>query len=144
MSNLADGQLVNEFDWSGQAASAYRAEVPSQRDAAGELATIADSMAGSLNRACVAGLIFYVGIGVIVVKFIIAMVAAIAALGSVVFSWAGAALIAEEAGVNIAAIAALGAALLALLGDQVHEMNSLQQAASSDKFPHGAWPKASA
>lgn len=144
VSNLSDGQLVSESDWSGQAASAYRTEVPIQRDATGELAAIADSMAGSLNRACVAGLAFYIGIGVIVVKFVVAMVAAIAALGSVVFSWAGAALIVEEAGINIAAIAGLLAGLATLLGDQVHELSSLQQAASSDKFPHGAWPKASA
>lgn len=144
VSNLSDGQLVSESDWSGQAASAYRSEVSIQRDATGELASIADSMSNSLMWAAVAGAAFYVGIGVIVVKFVIAMVAAIAALGSVVFSWAGAALIVEEAGINIAAIAGLVATLLALLGDQLKEMNSLQQAASSDKFPQGKWPKASA
>lgn len=143
VSNLADGQLVSSADWSGRAADAYKAEVPSQRDATSELSSIADQMANSLIWAAVAGLLFYVGLGVIVVKFIAAMIAAIAALGSVVFSWAGAALIAEEAGVNITAIGGLVATLLALLGDQVKEMLALQQAASSDKFPHGAWPKAS-
>lgn len=142
--NLSDGQLVSEDKWAGRAATAYRAEVGPQRDAAGELGTIAESMKSSLIWASVAGLGFYVGLGVIVVKFVAAMIAAIAALGSVVFSWAGAALVVEEAGVNIAAIAALVTTLLALLGDQVKEMGSLQDAASSDKFPHGVWPAASA
>ncbi len=144
VANLSDGQLVSDFDWSGRAADAYRAEVPPQRDATSEVGSIADQMASSLIWAAVAGLLFYVGLGVIVVKFVIAMVAAIAALGSVVFSWAGAGIIAEEAGVNIAAIAVLVTTLLGLLGDQVKEMLALQQAASSDKFPHGKWPKASA
>ena len=141
--NFADGQLVSRMEWSGAAALAYKDEVATQRNAATELGVIADQMAKSLVWAAVAGLLFYVGLGVIVVKFVIAMVAAIAALGSVVFSWAGAALIAEEAGVNIAAIAGLVSTLLLLLGDQVKEMLALQAAATTDKFPHGAWPKAS-
>jgi len=140
--NLSDAQIAEEDQWSGKAATAYRSEVGPQRDAVGELGTIAEQMKSSLIWAAVAGLAFYVGLGVIVVKFVIAMVAAIAALGSVVFSWAGAALIAEEAGVNIAAIAGLVGALLLLLGDQVKEMGDLQNAASSDKFPGGKWPVA--
>ncbi|PVG84788.1 hypothetical protein DDE18_04130 [Nocardioides gansuensis] len=140
--NLADQLLIQADEWSGQAADAYKAEVPPQRNAAGELGTIAEAMKSSLIWAAVAGLAFYVGLGVIIVKFIAAMVAAIAAFGSAVFSWAGAALIVEEAGVNIAAIAALVTTLLALLGDQVKEMGSLQNAASSDKFPYGKWPVA--
>ena len=140
--NLSDGQIVEEDEWSGRAATAYRSEVGPQRDAAGELGSIAEQMKSSLIWAAVAGLGFYIGIGVIVVKFVVAMVAAIAALGSVVFSWAGAGIIVEEAGVNIAAIAALVGTLLALLGDQVKEMGDLQNAASSDKYPGGAWPVA--
>lgn len=142
VANLADGQLAKSSEWKGDAADAYKNEVSSQRDAAGELSTIMDSMAGSLTASAVAGLLFYVGLGVIIVKFVLAMIAAVAAFGSAVVSWAGAALIVEEAGVNLAAIGILVSTLLALLGDQVKEMLSLQQAASSDKFPHGAWPKA--
>lgn len=141
--NLADGRLVTMAEWSGVASVAYRTEAGVQRNAASELASITDQMAKSLIWAAVAGLLFYVGLGVIVVKFVAAMITAIAALGSVVFSWAGAALIVEEAGVNIAAIGGLVTTLLVLLGDQVKEMLALQQAASSSKFPKGAWPRAS-
>ncbi|UUZ61109.1 hypothetical protein [Nocardioides sp. B-3] len=144
VANPADGQLVNASDWKGEAAEAYKREVPAQRDATGEVGAIADKMSSSLIWAAVAGCLFYVGLGVIIVKFVLAMIAAVAAFGSAVFSRAGAAIIVEEAGVNPAAIGALVATLLALLGDQVKEMVALQQAASSDKFPHGKWPKASA
>lgn len=144
VANLSDGQLVKSSEWKGEAADAYKSEVPSQRDATSELANISDQMGRSLVWAAVAGLLFYVGLGVIIVKFVLAMIAAVAAFGSAVFSWAGAALIVEEAGVNLAAIGVLVTTLLALLGDQVKEMFALQQAASSDKFPHGQWPKASA
>ena len=141
VANLGDADMAGSEDWSGKGAEAYRRQLSPQRDAAGELGHIAEQMKSSLIWASVAGLTFYVGLGVIIVKFIVAMVAAIAALGSVVFSWAGAGLIVEEAGVNIAAIGTLVAALLALLGDQVKEMGSLQDAASTDKFPGGRWPK---
>ena len=46
--SLSDGQLGSEDTWAGVAASAYRAEVDSQRDAAGELGSIAESMKSSL------------------------------------------------------------------------------------------------
>lgn len=144
VANLSDQILVKDDEWAGEGATAYRAEVPSQRDAVTELGSIAEQMKSSLIWAAVAGLTFYVGLGVIIVKFVAAMVAAVAALGSVVFSWAGAALVAEEAGVNIAAIATLVGTLLVMLGDQVKEMSALQNAASSSKYPGGRWPRATA
>ena len=125
VANLGDADMAGSEDWSGKGADAYRRQLSPQRDAAAELGHIAEQMKSSLIVASVAGLGFYLGLGVIIVKFIAAMVAAIAALGSVVFSWAGAGLI----------------VLLALLGGQVKEMGSLQNAASSDKFPGGRWPK---
>ena len=137
VANLSLGQLVNDGDWAGRAANVYRGEASTQRNAASKLANICDEMSNALVWAGVAGLAFYVGIGVIIAKFVISMVAAVAALGSVVFSWAGAALIVEEAGVNTAAIAGLVTTLLALIGDQVKEMTSLQQTASSDQCPQG-------
>lgn len=147
VASLADQLLIKEDEWGGEGATAYRAEVPPQRDAVSELGSIAEQMKSSLLWAAVAGSIFYVGLGVIIVKFVAAMVAAIAALGSAVFSWAGAGIVAEEAGVNLTAIGALVTTLIAMLGDQVKEMGSLQNAASSSKFPGppvGRWPRASA
>ena len=98
--------------------------------------------AGGLLELAIAGLVFYAGIGLVLVKFIAAMVAAIAALGSAVFSWAGAAIVLEEAGVNTAALLGLAAAVGAVVTTQARQMNELEAAASSDKFPGGEWPSA--
>lgn len=142
VANLADGELVSRTDWKGDAATAYRAEVTSQRDAAGELGSIADEMAKSLIWAAVAGLLFYVGLATVIVKFLVGMCAAVAALGSLVLSWAGAAYAVQEAAVDTGFIVFLVSTLGLMLGDQAKEMLQLQQKASSSKFPHGAWPKA--
>lgn len=142
--NLAAQLMVQEDDWSGAAASAYRAEIGPQRQAVGELGSIAESMKSSLRWAAYAGLAFYAGVGLVVAKLVAAMVAALVALGSVVLSWAGAALVVEEAGVGFAALGGLVGGLAALLGDQVRQMDSLRNSASSDNFPYGAWPTASA
>jgi hypothetical protein len=86
-------------------------------------------------------LTFYVAIAVILVKFIVAMVAAIAAFGSGIFSWAGAALIVEEAGVNSGLIWAAIAALAAALGTQAQQLISLHgEAIDNSTFPGGHWP----
>lgn len=72
--------------------------------------------------------------GVIIVKFIIATVAAIAALGSVVLSWAGAALV-------IAAVTTLVAAL----GTQAQQMTVVEgEAKDNSAFPGGKWPSGTA
>jgi ABC-type molybdate transport system substrate-binding protein len=72
---------------------------------------------------------------------ITATIAAIAALGSVVFSWAGLAIILEEAGVNTAVIVGAVAALLALLGAQAKEMAALHgNAVDTSQSPGGHWP----
>ena len=139
---LGDAELAGSTEWSGRGADAYRSNVPPQRDATNEVATQAEALKSALLECAIGGLVFYVGVGAVIVKFILAMVAAIAAFGSAVFSWAGAAIVLEEAGVNTAALAALGAALATLLGTQAHQMNVLQDAMTSDKFPDGRWPSA--
>ena len=97
--DLAPQLMVQEDEWSGAAATAYRAEIAPQRTAVGELGSTAESMKVSLRWGAVGGSLFYAGVGVVIVKFLAALVAAAAAFGSVVLSWAGAALIVEEAGV---------------------------------------------
>lgn len=127
--------------WTGPAASAYDRAVPPQSTAAAQVASIASTTATALTVCAAAGLAFYVAIGIILVKFIVAMVAAIAALGSVVFSWAGAALIVEEAGVNTGLIIAAVSALTAALGAQAAQMSTLSGAAQDNSsFPGGQWP----
>lgn len=137
-----DALKANER-WTGEAAEAYERVVPPQSDAAAQIASIAATTATSLSLCAVAGLAFYVAIGVILVKFIAAMITAIAALGSAVFSWAGALLIVEEAGVNTGLIIAAVSALTAALGMQAREMATLHGAAQDgSSFPGGQWPVA--
>lgn len=127
--------------WSGAAEEAYVAATAPQATAAARIATLADKVALSLGICAAAGLAFYVAIGVILVKFIAALVAAIAAFGSAVFSWAGAALVVEEAGVNTGLIIAAVTTLTALLGAQAQQLVALHGEAVDDStFPGGHWP----
>jgi hypothetical protein len=131
---------VNRY-WSGMANDAYNRAVKPQSDAAAKIGAIAERTSTSLNVCAAAGLAFYIAIGVIVVKFIAAAAAAIVALGSVVLSWAGLALIVEEAGVNTGMIIAAVAALTALLGAQASQIAVLHgEAIDTSTFPGGKWP----
>jgi hypothetical protein len=142
------GQLKPEAlaigrSWHGPAADAYGKQIKPQADAAARVATMADKTALTLTACAVAGLAFYVALAVIVVKFIAALITALAALGSVVFSWAGAALIVEEAGVNTGLIIAAVSTLSAVLGAQATQMVVLHgEAVDNSTFPGGQWPNA--
>jgi uncharacterized protein YukE len=129
--------------WHGPAADAYARQVKPQSDAAARIGTIADKTATTLTVCAVAGLTFYVALGVVLVKFIAATITALVALGTAVFSWAGAALIAEEAAVNTGLIIAAVSALVAVLGAQAAQMVVLHgEAVDSGTFPGGTWPDA--
>jgi hypothetical protein len=128
--------------WTGTAASAYEKAVKPQSEAADRIGTIAGSTATSLTICASAALAFYVALGVILVKLIVATVAAIIAFGSAVFSWAGALIIIEEAGVNSALIITLVGALTAALGAQASQMASLHgEAVAGGVFAGGKWPQ---
>lgn len=127
--------------WKGTGRDAYVNIVPPQSNAADRIAKIATSTHATLTICAAAGLAFYVALGVIVVKLIAAAIAAIAAFGSAVFSWAGALIILEEAGVNTGLIIAAVGALTALLGAQAAQMGSLHgEAVDASMFPGGRWP----
>jgi hypothetical protein len=140
------GQLKPEMmpaatSWSGSAAAAYTRAIRPQGDATARIVTVSDKAALSLNSCAVAGIAFYVALGIILVKFIAAMVAAIAAFGSGVFSPAGAALVVEEAAVNTGLIIAAVSALTALLTAQAGAMVALHgEAVDNSTFPGGHWP----
>jgi uncharacterized protein YukE len=136
-----DALAVSRY-WRGEASDAYGRAIKPQSDAATKLVSIAERTATALNVCAAAGMAFYVAIGVIVVKLIIAAAAIIAAFGSVAFSWAGLLLIVEEAGVNTAAIIAAVASLTALLGAQASQMSVLHgEAVDTSTFPGGSWPR---
>ncbi|MPY58148.1 hypothetical protein [Streptomyces spongiae] len=141
--DVAPEALVAPKHWSGDAATAYTTSVKGQPTAATQIETSADKIAAALNICAIAGLAFYVALGVILIKFITATIAAIAALGSVVFSWAGAALIVEEAGVNTALIITAVTTLVAVLGAQGQQMAIIEgEAVDNSAFPGGHWPDA--
>lgn len=142
-SQLKPEFLTVDMHWKGPASEAYVRTIKPQGDAATRIGTIADKTAVSLIICATASLAFYLALAVIVVKFIIAIATAIAAFSTAVFSWAGAALIVEEAGVNTALILTAVGALLAALGAQANEMVKLSgEAADSTAFPSGSWPDA--
>lgn len=136
-------QLPVADHWKGYAADRYAVAVRGQSEAAGRVGAIADRAAAVLITCAAAGLAFYTALGVVVVKLIAAAVAATAALGSVVFSWAGVLLVLEEAGVNGVVVLGLVTGLATLLGVQVTQLGALTgELADNGVFHEGHWPSA--
>ncbi|MEU6206086.1 hypothetical protein ABZ814_21190 [Micromonospora musae] len=137
----AQNLVVDNSDWSGKARDAYVGSVASHSGAALRIGSIATSTSGHLLACAVAGSAFYTTLAIVLAKLIIAATAAIAAFGSAVFSWAGAAIVLEEAGVNTAIIAAAVTTLSAFLAAQATSMVNLHgEAVDSSSFPDGKWP----
>jgi hypothetical protein len=129
--------------WEGEAEDDYAKAIRGQSPAAGRIVALADKVSMALAICAAAGLAFYLALAAIAVKFIAAMITAIAAFGTAVFSWAGLALVVEEAGVNATLIWAAVGALSALLGAQAHQMAAVKgEAVDASTFPGGQWPKA--
>ena len=127
--------------WSGEAAATYRAAVAGQSPAAAQVQAVSGVVAAALCGCAAAGLAFYVALGLILAKFLTATVAAIAALGSVVLSWAGLLLIVEEAAVNTGMVVSAVAGLTAAQGAAALALVNLTGAARSrTAFPRGHWP----
>jgi len=140
---LQPGALRAPRTWEGAAASAYRAAVAGQAPAAAQVHAVATTLASSLTTCAVAGLAFYVALGVIVTRLLTALAAALAALGSVVLSWAGLALVVEEAAVTAAMVVSAVAALTAVQGAAAAAAVGVTNAARNDTaFPTGHWPRA--
>lgn len=135
--------VVDDTDWSGKARDAYLAAAGAQSAAAARIGSIAAGTSVNLATCAGAGLIFYIVLAGVLVKLIAATVTAIAAFSSAVFSWAGAALILEEAGVNTAIIVTALTTLAAFLGTQAAAMITMHgDAVDPTSFPEGVWPKA--
>lgn len=135
--------LVVDGHWKGGAADAYVRAVKLQGEAAGRIGAAAHVAAQQLEIAAGAGLAFYLAIGVILAKFIAAMVTAVTAFGSVAFSWAGLLLAVEEAAVTPALITAAVGALTTLLGLQTNALVNIQgEQLDASVFPNGKWPPA--
>lgn len=142
-SALTDQTLVvDDSGWSGSARAAYQTVVLAQSRAATQVAVIADGTAGCLTECAAAGVAFYLSLAVVLARLIAATVAAVAAFGSAVLCWAGAALVIEEAGLNAVTISAALAALGLCLSTQAKDMVALHGlAVDQTNFPGGRWPE---
>lgn len=130
-------------DWKGQAATAYANAISPQSTAAAQIGTIADKTATSLTVCAAAGIAFYVALGIIIFQLIASLVAAIIAVGSIIFSWAGLAMVVGDAGISTGLIIAAVTTLTACLATQASQMASLHgNAVDQTSFPGGNWPKA--
>jgi uncharacterized protein YukE len=139
--DLQPSELAVDDNWAGKAAKAYTEKIKPQADAADRIGTVADKTATALMISAGAALTFYVALGVILVKLIAATIAAVVAFGTAVFSWAGAAIIVEEASVNTGLIITAVAALTAALAAQAQQMVTLHgETVDSKTFPDGHWP----
>jgi hypothetical protein len=141
--NLSEQNLaVDNSDWTGKARNAYVTALGAQSAAATRVGSIATGTSLNLLACAVAGSAFYVTLAAVLVKLVAASIAAVAALGSAVFSWAGAAIILEEAGVNTAIIWTAIGTLTAFLTANVTAMVTLHgDAVDPTNFPNGVWPK---
>jgi hypothetical protein len=127
--------------WTGTAQQAYAGNVPPQAAAATTIGSIAAGTATTLDNCALAGLAFYLALGLILAQFIVAMITVIAAFGSVAFSWAGVALAIGDAGISAGYIGGAVSALVVALGTQTDQMVQLHsQAVDESTFPGGRWP----
>lgn len=136
-------QLPTKAHWKGVAADRYATAIATQSAAAGRIAAVADSTSGVLGTCAAAALAFYIALGVVVVQLIVGLAAAIAALLSEVFSWAGLLAALGEIEITGAQLIALVGGLAALLAAQAVAMNNLRaQLVDHSQFPGGHWPSA--
>ncbi|MCK2240678.1 MULTISPECIES: hypothetical protein [unclassified Crossiella] len=140
------GQLKPEAmpaagSWAGQAAATYKTSIKPQGEAANKIATIAEKTSIALGFSAAGGLGFYAGVGAILAKLIATVVAAIAALGTGVFSWVGLGLVLGEISISIGMLGGLVTGLTAFLGSQAQNLISLHgEAVDNSFFPGGKWP----
>jgi len=84
---------------------------------------------------------FRYALAAVLVKLIAASAAAIAAFGSAVFSWAGAAIVLEEAGIDTTAIWTAVGAITTFVSGQVAAMATVHsETVDPSSFPNGRWP----
>jgi hypothetical protein len=134
--------VVDDSDWSGKARDAYLNAAGAQSAAAGRVGSIAGSTSMNLLACAGAGLLFYIVLAGVLVKLITATATAIAAFSSAVFSWVGAGLVLEEAGVNTAIIVTAATTLAGFLGAQATAMITMHgDAVDPTSFPDGVWPR---
>lgn len=127
--------------WKGAAADAYFKIIPLQGSAAARIGTIADKTAGVLTTCADASLVFYVALGIILLKFLGVMSAVIAIIASIIASWAGLEVAVGEIAVDATLIGFALNSLFTVLRTQMEQLAALHGEAVDDSvFPDGHWP----
>lgn len=142
---LQPDQLQATNDWSGDAASAYKATIPVQTNALGAIKTAANQMSTSLTNMANALSSFYTALKVALASFLVALIAAVVACCTVVGTPAG-----------ITALIVFGGACVTALGAEITALVNLSNAANTANttiaqtlndntyFPNGNWPVSAA
>lgn len=131
--------------WEGMAKDDYLKAIKLQAPAAGRIKDISSSTANSLFICATAGMAFYATLAFLAYKSFGILGAAIVALLSGVFSWAGLLGALSDAGVNAGAIWAAVGLLGACVYAQASQMGTLHgETVDNTTFPQGHWPKATA
>ncbi len=138
---LQPAALTVDYHWQGRAAEAYKAVIPVHTAAAARIGVIADKTQTALGWSISAALAFYAGLLVVVIQIIVAFVAVLALLGTVVFSWAGLALAIEKAKVGAVEVGTLVVLFATAIGTQVLQLGNVHsEAVDASAFPGGHWP----
>ena len=129
------------LDWSGEAADRYKLAVSLQGPAATSVSGMAGSVQLHLRIAAAGGLVFYVGLVAVAVKFFSVMTAATAAAATGVGAPIGLGGAAAEAAQDAAVIGGLIAAIAALVAGEASAVANIQNSANNHgAFPNNAWP----
>ncbi len=143
--NTAAEALTAPTVWEGEAADAYAAAVKDQPTAAEQIKTSADKIATALTWCAVSGVAFYIALAIVLGQLIASLVAAIAAIGSLVFAVEGVLYALTEMTVSSAAVYAAITALGAALATQGQQMATVAgEAHDNSSFPNGRWPRGTA
>jgi uncharacterized protein YukE len=136
-------QLPVRDHWKGVASDRYALAVASQSGAAGRVAAVADSTAGTLAACAGAGTVFYIAVAATLAEFLTVLGGAVVEIVSGVFTWAGLLTALAEAQLVPKALTFAKAALVAFLATQVTSMVALlNQARDNSVFTGGHWPRA--
>ncbi|WP_107654006.1 hypothetical protein [Nocardia suismassiliense] len=140
--NIDPNALKSTAEWQGAAQFAYKSLATAHNASAKRISDIGKDAAIALGTSAVAGFAFYGGVLAVVVKAAAAVTASLGGIASGVFSWAGAALIAEEAIADPAMIVAAVTGLTAVLGAQVGTLVALKATATDNSVwtNNGKWP----
>ncbi|MER5611996.1 hypothetical protein [Streptomyces sp. NPDC002215] len=128
--------------WEGHGATAYTNAIFPQSGAAAQVASSASTVAGCLTACGVAGLAFYVAVGVFVAQLIPVLAASTAAVPTVAGIPPAGAAVTAEVGLGAATIGGGVLAVLAVLGAEGTTMAQLSgEGTDKSAFPHGGhWP----